>query len=420
MTGLQARVDAALDRSVPAGSAPLGVAISGGGDSTALLHLCHDWAGRHGRATVAATVDHGLRPGSRPEAEAAGRACAALGVAHRILTWRENDRPGNLMANARAARQAILSDWARGEGAAAVALGHSRDDQAETLLMRLARGSGVDGLSGMAEARRDAPGGILWLRPLLDIGRAELRDWLHGRGIGWAEDPTNEDPDFDRIRIRQALPGLAGIGLTPAALATVAANMAAARDALDHYTIRAAGQAASHGGDLSLPLAAFRDEPAETARRLLVAALRFVSGAPYPPRRAASVALLDRLASGQDGRQALDGVLVAIAGDRVRFAREPAAAIRAAPVCGATGIWDRRWRITGPDMPGAEIRALGYHPLPELDWRGAGFDHDAAAALPSIWRGRHLVAAPALSPSGEWRADPLRSAEDFQAFLIAH
>ena len=120
-------VHAALDRL--AGSfSRLGIALSGGGDSTALMHLARTWAS--GRVLMAATVDHGLRPGSADEARQAGLDAQALGIPHQILLW-HREGGGNLMAAAREARLRLLSDWARGQGLDAVLLGHTQDAQAE-------------------------------------------------------------------------------------------------------------------------------------------------------------------------------------------------------------------------------------------------------------------------------------------------
>lgn len=219
------RAHAALDRL--AGALPsLGIALSGGGDSTALMHLAQGW----GRARLmAATVDHGLRPGSADEARRAGQGAAALGIPHETLVWHRQGG-GNLMGAARDARLRLLADWARRHGLSAVLLGHTLDDQAETLLMRLARGAGLDGLCGMAD-RREAEG-ALWLRPLLTISRAELRDWLAARGIGWIDDPSNERDDFHRVRLRKAMTGL---DLPLPQLAQSLQNLGMARDALAHY-----------------------------------------------------------------------------------------------------------------------------------------------------------------------------------------
>lgn len=404
-------VHAALDR-LAGGAQRLGIALSGGGDSIALMHLARDWA--NGRQLCAATVDHGLRPGSRAEAQQAGQAAQALGIAHEILTWRR-EGGGNLMAAAREARLRLLSDWARRRGLDAVLLGHTLDDQAETLVMRLHRGAGVDGLSGMAAARRAH--GALWLRPMLAVGRADLRDWLRGRAIGWAEDPTNDNDAFERIRARKAL---AGLDLPAAQLAQSAENLAMARDALCAFAAQVAQGAAARFGALSLPWAEFQAAPLEIRRRLVVAALRFVTGSDYPPRRASVLQLLEALGPG--ARQTLDGAIIETRGAQLTVLREPAAAARNPDaIAGADGgaIWDGRWRLAGM-APGQQVRALGYAPLPDLDWRASGLSRDEAAASPAIWSGADLVAAPLLRPPADIRAEPLRGLGEFRAMLYTH
>ena len=200
------KVHAALDR-VAGDMSRIGIAFSGGGDSTALMHLARDWA--RGRHLMVATVDHGLRAESAAEAVLCHRAAAGLGLPHATLLWQRGTEAGNLMAAARDARLRLLSGWAARNRLEAVLLGHTQDDQAETVLMRLARGSGVDGLAGMAP-RRDAFA-MTWLRPMLEVSRAELRDWLESRGIGWLDDPSNDNSDYDRVRIRKADAALAHI-----------------------------------------------------------------------------------------------------------------------------------------------------------------------------------------------------------------
>uniref|UniRef100_UPI0026223B47 tRNA lysidine(34) synthetase TilS n=1 Tax=uncultured Amaricoccus sp. TaxID=339341 RepID=UPI0026223B47 len=205
----------------------LGVAVSGGGDSVALLLLLH----AAGRDLAAVTVDHGLRPESVGEAASVAALCAARGIPHSVLRWEDRDPRGNLQQAAREARRSLIAGWAEASGIAAVALGHTLDDQAETVVMRLARGSGVDGLSAMRPETLAL--GILWLRPLLGIRRAALRAWLAAEGVAWAEDPTNADARFDRVRARLALPTLAGLGIGPERLAATARAVARACAALE-------------------------------------------------------------------------------------------------------------------------------------------------------------------------------------------
>lgn len=407
MSDPAARAHDALNRL--AGDLPaLGVALSGGGNSVALVHLVATWAG--GRRVMAATVDHGLRAESRAEAEMAGALCARLGVPHDILIWRDNDAPGNLMANARDARLRLLADWARRNDLPAVALGHTSDDQAETVLMRLARGAGVDGLSGMAETRMTE--GMRWLRPLLRISRAELRDYLRACGLGWSDDPSNDNPDFDRIRMRQGMEALAGLGITPARLMQTAAAMSAAREALRHHAAEAASDAVCDNAALRLNAARFHAQPPETRRRLLIAGIRFVAGAAYAPRQSSLNYTLHAIAQGQPAT--LDGTMILPGVRHLCVIREPAAAMRAQAM--ASGQWDGRWQVDGPR---AEIRALGYRHLPDLDWRGAGLSYHAAAASPGIWQGEKLLAAPLIARC-DWQASPLRGSADFHAMLFLH
>lgn len=200
---MRARFAADLARLWPKGEdggERLGLAVSGGPDSMALLLLAA--AALPGRVE-AATVDHGLRAESAGEAAMVARVCAGLDVPHQTLTV--TVAAGNLQHRARAARYAALAEWAASRGLSALATGHQLDDQAETLVMRLNRGSGLAGLAGV-RARGVAPGSELaLLRPLLGWSRAELADIVAAAGLEAAQDASNADERFDRVRIRKAL-----------------------------------------------------------------------------------------------------------------------------------------------------------------------------------------------------------------------
>lgn len=404
-----AQIRAALDRLV--GDLPaFGVAVSGGGDSVALMHIAAAWASGRRQVSVA-TVDHGLRPESAEEARQVAAAAAVLGLSHDRLVWRhEGGGSGNLMANARNARLRLLSDWAHRNRLPAVLLGHTADDQAETLLMRLMRGAGIDGLAGMAERRETM--GISWIRPMLQVRRADLRDWLTRQEIGWIDDPSNENADFDRVRIRQAM---ATLDLAPGALALSAENLRDAREALSHYTAETAAQAIVRDGILILPFSPIRRAPQEIVRRLLIAGCRWITGADYPPRRASVLHAMQAVLAGS--RATLDGTLADPTGDGLRLSREPAAAFRAG--ASREPVWDNRWKITGL-RPGEHVAALGSAPLSRLDWRTAGLTRDEAASSPAIWRDGELLAAPLLEKSKSHHAAPLRDATDFRSLLMAH
>jgi tRNA(Ile)-lysidine synthase len=219
------RFRVALDALAPSGR--IALAVSGGPDSLALLLLAH--ATRPG-SIVAATVDHRLRLESRDEARMVARLCEKLRIRHAILNVDVVDDPAGLQAAARAARYAALARFAKGEGAEFLATAHHLDDQAETLLMRLARGSGVAGLSGVRRSRplEDTPD-ILLIRPLLDWHKAELEEIVAEARLRPARDPSNHNPRFDRTRARELL---AHGWPKPERLAAVADRLADAEQAL--------------------------------------------------------------------------------------------------------------------------------------------------------------------------------------------
>lgn len=271
-----------------------GIAVSGGPDSMALLLLAN--AAFPGRI-AAATVDHRLRRESAAEAAFVASECAARTIAHSILT---PDQPitGNLQSAARAARYALLERWRIDQGIDWLMTAHHADDQAETLLMRLNRASGVGGLSGIR-----ARNGVI-LRPLLGIRRSALADVVKGAGINAVADPSNHDRQFDRVRIRQWLGQHDGGGdaethesLDPVAISASAAHLADAEAALDWAASRLAKERVSHtaaGSRLDT-----RGLPDELLRRLLIGTL--LSKAPdlSPPRGEAIDALIAKVQAGQ-------------------------------------------------------------------------------------------------------------------------
>lgn len=396
----------------------LGVAVSGGGDSMALLVLLADWARETGRALRAVTVDHGLRWEAAEEAEMVARLAQDLDVPHDTLLWSGWKGQGNLQAAARTARLDLIADWSRKHDLSHVAVAHTREDQAETVLLRLARGSGVDGLAAMAPHREDAARGVTWLRPLLQARREDLRSLLTDRGIGWAEDPSNTDDRFERVRARALLadPPLPGLGVDR--LAETAARMAAARDVLAGLAENAARTLAGSGaGVLHLATPALWDLPDDTRWRILSAALCVVGAEAYRPRLAALTRAEDAARSGKTA--SLHGCLLVPARDRLWITRE-VAAVPEHPLM--IGPWDGRWQINGPYDPEMIQRPLGETGLSSVpDWRDLGLPHAVAVALPGIWWGNDLLAAPAFPghPGRQrgWTATPLCRLTEFSAVL---
>ena len=378
----------------------LGVAVSGGGDSMALLVLAAQQPGLQLRAV---TLDHGLRPEAAGEAAAVAALCAHLGIEHSILRWEGAPVRGNLQAAARRARYRMIAEWSHGLDA--VLLGHTLDDQAETVLMRLARGSGVDGLSGMAEVmERD---GQRWLRPLLGQRREALREVLRARGIDWCEDRSNRDARFQRVRARQALSALAGLGITSEGLAATAARQARARLALEAQTEAALMAHLREDRGTLLLAPAVLDLLPEIRDRLFARLVMALSGAEHRPRLEG----LQRWIEGARGPGGpFMGVMLRSEPGGLRLFREPRAVAGLAVPVGA--LWDGRWQAR-PDTPcaGAELRALGEAGLRQLSaqahaglhphWRQTGLPREVLAGLPGLWQGTRLIAAPlALWPNG--------------------
>lgn len=403
---------AALHGFDPDTPARVGVAVSGGGDSMALLHLMHRAAPQAGWRLSAVTVDHGLRDGAAAEAEMVARACARLGVPHQTLRWRHGAITGNLMEQASRARYGLIGEWAAGQGIGHVVLGHTADDQAETLLMGLARAAGLDGLSGMRPRWQER--GICYARPLLGITRRALRDWLVGQGIGWADDPTNDDAGFARVRARRALACLAPLGITAEGLAHSAAHLAEAQAALRQVLAEALpGLVEEQAGALRVD----RDRLARLApdlrRRLVLAALGWIGGASHPPRSASQQRLQAAIATGRDAT--LGGCRFRFRRNMLQITREPRAVM--GPVA-TDQVWDGRWHLEGPHAPGLEVRALGAAGLAACKgWRDNGISRDALLVSPGIWREAQLIAAPLAGKPGDWSA---KVGPCFQSFVISH
>ena len=265
---LVTRFAADLDALVAPGE-KVGIAVSGGPDSLALLLLA---AAARPQLIEAASVDHGLRAEGRSEAEMVAKVCTQLGVRHAILNVTVADG-ASLQAQAREARYEALTQWAIERGLAAIATAHHLDDQAETLLMRVARGSGVGGLVGIQPSRPLADG-VQLVRPLLQWPREELQRIVAEAGLDPVRDPSNEDDRFDRTKVRDFLASTDW--LDPERLAQTAANAADAQEALNWAAAQAFQYRAKREGDaLILDPAGL---PRELRRRLLLGAIVELGG----------------------------------------------------------------------------------------------------------------------------------------------
>jgi len=279
---------------------PGAVGVSGGGDSVALMHLLADWAAAQNRPPpIVLTVDHGLAPGSRQRARAVIDAARALKLEATLLAWKGDKPLSDVEAAARQARYRLMGDWCRKHAIKALYIAHTEDDQAETFLLRLARGSGLDGLCAMRPAAPwPVPGfeELSLLRPLLGMTRADLRQSLTARGIGWQEDPMNADTRFARIRLRQLRPALEEAGLSAARIAAAAKHLSRARDALELQTAQLLAAATRRDGqNLLIDRAALKSAPRELGLRALADLLKGEGKQVYRPRFEQLEALYDAL-----------------------------------------------------------------------------------------------------------------------------
>ncbi len=212
------------------------LAISGGPDSVALMWLAARWrrALIHGPRLVAVTVDHGLRAESAREARQVKRLARSLDLPHHILRWTGAKPKTGLPAAARSARYRLLAKAARDHGATHILTAHTRDDQAETLLMRMLRGSGIAGLAAMA--RQTSRDGVVLARPFLNVSKGQLIATLAKAKVEFADDPTNRDTHFTRPRLRALMPALAAEGGDARNLARLASRLARANAAVEVLT----------------------------------------------------------------------------------------------------------------------------------------------------------------------------------------
>ncbi|MEO3415552.1 tRNA lysidine(34) synthetase TilS [Roseovarius sp. CAU 1744] len=402
---------------LPRAPEELGIAVSGGSDSMALMYLLHDWSSDGGPRLRAVTVDHGLRPESADEARMVAAYAERLGIPHDSLRWTGWDGRGNLPDQARRARYRLMADWAEARGISHVALGHTADDQAETFLMRLAREAGVDGLSAMSAARQH--GRITFCRPALRTTRKELRDTLRARDVRWIDDPTNSDTAYERVRARKQLAELAPLGITASTLSTVAHHMGEVRKTLYWYVFLAArDMVAFQSGDILIARKEFRTLQNEVKRRLLQSILAWIGNAEYVPRGRAIDLLMESIRGGTG--MTLQGCRVLVEPSQLRVVREYNAVAGLRLPVGE--IWDGRWQLTGVvNGSGLEIGALGPDGLRQCpDWRSSGLPEASQHAAPAVWQGDKLIAAPTVSFGKGWQAELLRDEEDFFASLLSH
>ena len=328
-------------RSAPA----IVLAVSGGPDSIALMWLAARWrrALTRGPRLIAVTVDHGLRAEAAGEARDVKRLAQSLELEHRTMRWTGAKPKSGLPAAARAARYRLLAEAARQSGATHILTAHTRDDQAETVLMRLLRGSGIVGLSAMARVtERD---GVLLARPFLDVSKLQLITTLRKAKVGFADDPTNRDTNFTRPRIRAVMPLLAAEGGDARNLARLASRLARANaaveilvDGAERYlalrdiSARSRSGIGAKGFDAkSFDAKAFAAMPEEIRLRMLLRAIDRIGheGPAELGKVEALLSVMDQALAESNPRrrprlkQTLAGALVSLIDDRISITPAP-------------------------------------------------------------------------------------------------
>jgi tRNA(Ile)-lysidine synthase len=384
----------------------LACAVSGGADSLALALLAWSWTERQGGRLTALTVDHGLRPEAADEARQVGDWLGVRGIAHRVLAWRGAKPTSGLQAAARAERYRLLADWCRETQVLHLLLGHTLDDQAETLLLRLGSGSGPNGLAAMTAVRETAD--VRLLRPLLGVPRAALRATLEAEGQPWIDDPSNVDDRYARVRVRRAI---AAGGLLAADLARAAARFGRVRVALESAASQLLARAVGihPAGFARFDAQELASVPEEVGLRALSRLIASIGGSVHGPRLDRLERLYRNLVAG-DGRSWTLGGCRIVRWDRLGVAlicREDRGVDT--PVAVRPGqrlVWDGRFALRLAGAPGqasadAWLAGLGRDGWNEVvgrrpDLRQGPVPGPARPSLPALYDAQGVLAVPHL------------------------
>ena len=357
-----------------------------------MLRLAAEWTGRPRLSVL--TVDHGLRAASAQEAAQVAAWAAQAGLHHVTLNWTSAKPQSGIQARARAARYDLMSSWCRDHGAAVLLTAHTLEDQAETVLMRMARTTSLDSLAGIPRFGHWHTTELF--RPLLAEKRLELRAYLASLDQTWIDDPSNEDDRFERVRIRKAMPVLAQLGITAEALAGLAGRATEAvrvlRGATDDWVKLYVRQFDT--GHCIIPLSAFLDQTAAVQTRILGGLIsRYGSGKIPEPSELESMAAW---AATGGNRRTLGGAIVARRKNHLLIGREPGRINPAAVPVPKSGVvlWDDRFEIHAE--AGSSVIPVAYA---GFLGRRRDIPSFVQQALPAIIQGGKSIFAPHLAPA---------------------
>ena len=394
-----------LDALTPFGTdAHLALAVSGGGDSMGLLALAAQLQNTDTAPRFSVlTINHGLRAQAAEEAAQVAAMCKKLGLPHAILAADERLGATDIQQQARNLRYRLMAQWCADNQAQGVVLAHHRDDQAETILMRLARGSGISGLGGMAakQVLHTAQGSLLLLRPFLASAGVDLQDCAHQAGLPVIDDPSNRDSQYERVRWRQILPLLEAEGLGAERLAAMADEMRMVQAALDNKLANWLDRHADwHDyGVLSVPRNDFDALPVPHKQRFIGRFAQYFGQHAHPLKQKKTDRLLRHIDDTAHGASVLGGMHVRWRKAKLFLGREAAACPTALMVPHTDVVYDRRFKLTASEnAENQRLAALGSTGVASMRARGVVFDDTVPtayfAALPGIFDGDNLLDCP--------------------------
>lgn len=375
---------------------PLAVAVSGGADSLALLLLSHELAQKKGSHVIALTVDHGLRAESKAEAIRVGNWAAARGIQHVVLSW-DGDKPDSrLQESARKARYGLLTKWCQAHQISTLLLGHHQQDQEETFWLRLAAGSGLDGLSGMK--KRILRDGIIFLRPLLDFPKERLEETLLEKNQEWIEDPSNQNSRFFRGRLRSFF---SEEGLSSFRLSQVMKKFQVDTDYIQQSVKQAIKDRVQlhEEGYVTVKKDSFNELHPAIGKRLISFLVQWFSNPAYAPRESKVMGILGKIKEGHPFTAG--GIYWTISREEIFLTREKRAIQEELPVLSLQEktLWDQRFwidvRLTQHVPKDIVIKPMGFIPglrkevnscIPAHTW----------STLPALWEKGKVVAVPHL------------------------
>lgn len=398
----------------------IAVAVSGGPDSMALLVLLQEWAEVRGGDVLALTVDHRLRPSSAREARSVADWCAMWGIAHKTLVWEKEKVPETaLHARARAARYELLLNACQAEGAGALFLAHHRQDQTETVLIRLEDKTGIDGAAGMPIAT--TRNGVALLRPLLPLSKESLIATCHARRIPFVRDPSNELLKYRRGFLRAHAAQLAAAHLTPERVYTFAVDAGHARATLETETNEWLSGFAmiTPVGLVHMETKPFFAMNGDMQARMLSRILQTISGEDYPPRSASLETLLEFLSADEFTGHTLHGCRIEKNMQQITVMREENACMGAhQPLTAGENVvlWDNRFKIMvdkSLNMENVFIRPLSSTSREQLSKMNANnvaaLPARIRATLPALYVGHELIHVPEIATASLGLAPSLQN-----------